>query len=97
MGLLYWCNSRDVQKIGAIVFFTGSSVPNPVPIIGLFPSSPIRNQMSCLRGVQLKANGAPCKVRVNLSASGKGVHLLVMGYAEILQSYAIRKLFHRFS
>ncbi len=72
-------------------------MPNPVPIMGLFPSSPIRNQMSCLRGVQLKANGAPCKVRVNLSASGKGVHLLVMGYAEFLQSYAIRKLFHKFS
>ncbi len=35
-GLLYWCNSRDVLQIGAVVFSTGVSVPKFAPIIGLF-------------------------------------------------------------
>ena len=38
-GLLYWCNSEDVLQIGAVAFCTVSSLPNPVPIIGLFTSS----------------------------------------------------------
>ena len=33
LGLLYWCNSGDVLKMGAMIFCTGSSVPNPAPII----------------------------------------------------------------
>jgi hypothetical protein len=50
-GLQYWCNSVDVLQIGIVVFCTGSSVSNPVPIIGLFSYSPSSNQTSYLRGV----------------------------------------------
>ncbi len=54
LGLLYWCNSGDVPRIGAVVFWTSSNGPNPAPIIGLFSSSMSSNQMSYLRGVQQK-------------------------------------------
>jgi hypothetical protein len=37
-----------------MVFNTGSSVPNPAPIIGIFSSSPSSNQTSYLKGVQGK-------------------------------------------
>jgi len=37
--------------VGATAFCTGSSVPNAVPIIGLFSYSPSSNQTSYLRGV----------------------------------------------
>jgi len=54
LGLLYWCYSGDVLQSGALVFCTGSNVPNPVPIMGLFSSSPSSNQTSFLRRVQQK-------------------------------------------
>ncbi len=91
-GLLYWCNSRDVLQIWAVVFCTGSSVPNPVPILGLFSSSPSSNQTSYLRGVQQKPSNQKRNRKIFSLDETSFVFLTVKGSPTIWLIWNVSKL-----
>ncbi len=50
-GITILVQFQRCTSVGGVVFCTGRSVPNPVPIIGLFSYSPSSNQTYYLRGV----------------------------------------------